>query len=290
MEVNKVFREIRKAVRLSSRLIKVRQYFLLGCLLVFFHWLLFRPEHGFISSAFLGEKVTDEYRKIFSVIFVFIVVFSILLELLHRIVRTSLSRKVISVSASVIFLSTIGSILWETSNLPPPNRTLKCEFTDCISWGEHPLVQSFNISKNELQDWQKECLIWWRMKTVGTIDYDNRNELSNESSKKVLSEFIQNSNGQNSKCPNDPEAHIYLNNIYAWESKNPIRIVVSVPISRKDGVEDSQEILRGVALAQYEANKEPIRGKKLLVGIADDGFEVKGDKFDIDRERYSAIL
>jgi ABC-type branched-subunit amino acid transport system substrate-binding protein len=280
MEVDKVFREIRKAVRLSSRLIKVRQYFLLGCLLVFFHWLLFRPEHGFISSAFLGEKVTDEYRKIFSVIF--------LLELLHRIVRTSLSRKVIAVSASVIFLSTSGSILWEISNLPPPNRTLTCQYTDCISWGEHPLVQSFDISENQLQDWQKECLTWWRMKTVGTIDYDNRNESSNKLSNDVLSAFVKDSENQKAKCPNDPEAHVYLNNIVAWKSKNPIRIVVSVPISRKDGVEDSQEILRGVVIAQDEANKADIKGKKLLVGIADDGFEVKGDSDDRGRERLSA--
>lgn len=54
--------------------------------------------------------------------------------------------------------------------------------------------------------------------------------------------------------PNDPEALIYLNNSYAAAEPNSITIGVSVPIGGSLNV--SQEILRGVAQAQNEINRE----------------------------------
>ncbi len=84
-----------------------------------------------------------------------------------------------------------------------------------------------------------------------------------------LSDFV-------ARCPNDPEARIYLNNSRVMESQSSFfEIVVSVPISREEGKggNDSQEILRGVELAQFDINEEDLLGEniKFLVGIMDDG-------------------
>ena len=71
---------------------------------------------------------------------------------------------------------------------------------------------------------------------------------------------------------NDPEARIYLNNSTAVLAKNPYRIGVSVPIGGNLGV--AEEILRGVAQAQEEINRNGgINGKLLLVEIANDDNE-----------------
>lgn len=67
--------------------------------------------------------------------------------------------------------------------------------------------------------------------------------------------------------PNDPETLIYLNNAQAGDRF--FKIAVSVPIGSNPNV--SQEILRGVAQAQDEINKQGgINGKKLLVEIVND--------------------
>jgi branched-chain amino acid transport system substrate-binding protein len=71
------------------------------------------------------------------------------------------------------------------------------------------------------------------------------------------------------KCGNDPEALIYLNNAQAAEKGNPFKIAVSVPIGSNLNV--AKEILRGVAQAQDEVNRNGgINGKLLQVAIAND--------------------
>ena len=77
--------------------------------------------------------------------------------------------------------------------------------------------------------------------------------------------------------PNDPEALIYSNNA-RFASSNPLLIAVGVPIGKNQDV--AQEMLRGVAQAQNEVNKncEPaeinnqcgINGKPLQVKIVND--------------------
>ncbi|MCC0178721.1 amino acid ABC transporter substrate-binding protein [Waterburya agarophytonicola K14] len=54
--------------------------------------------------------------------------------------------------------------------------------------------------------------------------------------------------------PNDPETLIYLNNSLAAREKQPITIGVSVPIG--GSLDVAKEILRGVAQAQNEINKQ----------------------------------
>lgn len=66
---------------------------------------------------------------------------------------------------------------------------------------------------------------------------------------------------------NDPETLIYLNNAKA-SNKSTLKIGVGVPIGTNPDV--AQEILRGVAQAQDEANQKGINSKLLQVVIAND--------------------
>jgi branched-chain amino acid transport system substrate-binding protein len=71
------------------------------------------------------------------------------------------------------------------------------------------------------------------------------------------------------KKPDDPEARIYLNNAKVGQN-SAIEIAVGVPIGQN--LDIAQEILRGVAQAQVELNRNSgIRGKLLKVKIIDDG-------------------
>ena len=73
-------------------------------------------------------------------------------------------------------------------------------------------------------------------------------------------------------CPNDPEIQIYLNNIDAGKNKDYIAIAVAVPISGEEEARDSQEILRGVALAQNKWNRdENNQDLQVAIAIADYG-------------------
>ncbi len=62
--------------------------------------------------------------------------------------------------------------------------------------------------------------------------------------------------------PNDPESRIYLQNLLAQEQGNPYTLAVVVPISSNP--DRAQETLRGVAMAQQQANQ-------LQIAIFDDG-------------------
>jgi len=159
-----------------------------------------------------------------------------------------------------------------------------------LSWGEDILIEKeFSVRKDNntsiqpspvWQGFDAKCLDNWSSKEDAAKAYS-----SGKFSKaaKGFKDFVD------ASCPNDPEARIYQNNAEAQSSSNRIyRIVVSVPISRKNGEGglDSQEILRGVELAQYKINEEEIlsNSTKLVVGILDDGpFEDT-----IERERGAA--
>jgi branched-chain amino acid transport system substrate-binding protein len=68
---------------------------------------------------------------------------------------------------------------------------------------------------------------------------------------------------------NDPEALIYLNNTLAELKGNPLQVAVSVPIGGNLNI--AREILRGVAQAQADFNRNGgIGGRLLQVKIADD--------------------
>lgn len=71
------------------------------------------------------------------------------------------------------------------------------------------------------------------------------------------------------KHPNDPETRIYLNNAIAANSKQTVKIAVSVPIGSNQPV--AEEILRGVAQIQDEINRDyGITGLPLQVVVAND--------------------
>ena len=71
------------------------------------------------------------------------------------------------------------------------------------------------------------------------------------------------------KNPNDPEALIYLNNAKAANSKETLKIAVSVPIGINQPI--AEEILRGVAEVQEEINRDfGIHGQPLQVVIGND--------------------
>lgn len=68
--------------------------------------------------------------------------------------------------------------------------------------------------------------------------------------------------------PNNPETSIYLNNA-RWAGKKALKITVSVPIGSNLNV--AQEILRGVAQAQDEVNRNGgINGTPVRIAIAND--------------------
>jgi branched-chain amino acid transport system substrate-binding protein len=69
--------------------------------------------------------------------------------------------------------------------------------------------------------------------------------------------------------PNDPEARIYLNNAKTANSKEILKIAVSVPLGKNQPI--AEEILRGVAEVQEKINQDSgIVGKPLQVVIAND--------------------
>jgi len=93
--------------------------------------------------------------------------------------------------------------------------------------------------------------------------------------------------------PNDPETRIYLNNTLAAKTKNPHKIGLSVPIGGNLNV--AQEILRGVAQAQLEINKNGgVKGNPVVVHIANDDNDTDtaleiADKFVRD-EKIAAVI
>jgi branched-chain amino acid transport system substrate-binding protein len=92
---------------------------------------------------------------------------------------------------------------------------------------------------------------------------------------------------------NDPEARIYLNNAIAAKTKDNYRIAVSVPIG--GNLATAQEILRGVAQAQDQVNRQGgIDGKLMMVEITNDDNDPKiaqeiANKLVVDKKVLAVV-
>lgn len=200
---------------------------------------------------------------------------------------------------AVVFL-TIGGFYFR-QNLRAavrPSFYLKCDVSgDCFSWGENILmsygyIQDTDSLENDTSSdgeekaekdsqgdtaWEK-CKQLWRLKASAVALYDTK------SATETLNTF-------RNQCKNDAEALIYLNNLVALERGKTYDIAISLPISTEGGESESQEILRGVAIAQYKINHSDDAKRGILVGIADDGFRVvpdSGENLKTSEERESA--
>ncbi|MDJ0729948.1 MAG: ABC transporter substrate-binding protein [Crocosphaera sp.] len=69
-------------------------------------------------------------------------------------------------------------------------------------------------------------------------------------------------------APNDPEVQIYLNNSQARKTGNPFTLAAVVPVDQKRT--NAEEMLRGVAQAQTQFNRQGINGKRLEIVIVND--------------------
>ena len=97
----------------------------------------------------------------------------------------------------------------------------------------------------------------WVLKQ-GIEYFEKRNYLQ------AISQF----NNAKKNYPHDIEAEIYYNNALAHKKGNYISLAVVVPVNATKKV--SQEILRGVAQAQFEYNKNNLDGRLLNIVIVND--------------------
>jgi ABC-type branched-subunit amino acid transport system substrate-binding protein len=90
-------------------------------------------------------------------------------------------------------------------------------------------------------------------------------------------------------CPGDAEAQIYYNNYDVIikhdnlnDSRHTIKLAVVVPLLRPNGIKDSFEILRGVSLAQFQANNQvhdQLNPKPfILIKIFNDGAKINNER------------
>lgn len=98
-----------------------------------------------------------------------------------------------------------------------------------------------------------------------------------------------------------PEATIYDSNRKSLENYSslfrlpslfhpPFKVAVALPISRKDGPFQSEEVLRGVAIAQKEWNTaENHRNSQVMVAVADDGYLDSTSESEKEAARKAAI-
>lgn len=140
-------------------------------------------------------------------------------------------------------------------------------------------------------------------KILAPIDYEGRDErmdnpacvLKHELKTRAVNSFPKDPENAKSLmlqylafCPSDAEAQVYLNNYDVVlnqrirnDSRPTIRLAVVVPLLRSNGIRDSFEILRGIALAQYKANNsrnENTQQKPLiLVMILNDGTKTNNE-------------
>lgn len=106
--------------------------------------------------------------------------------------------------------------------------------------------------------------------------------------------------GEESLFANRVEAFIYENNRNAISehASSYLTIAVSLPVKRQNGIFHSEEILRGVAIAQNEWNQKNTRNK-IVVVIADDGYSDNSERARIailtaeklvDREEVLGVI
>jgi len=192
---------------------------------------------------------------------------------------------------TVLCVGLFSILQWIPSTFAPRSpiaSEFKCEVRakndlqtqkDCFSWGENILIDKAAFTGKE--EWKKTCKGAWNSKESGSNHYLEDIKKVDSPSASEFKTFVE------SNCENDPEARIYWSNVEAERVGNPFRIAVSVPISRTNGgTSDSQEILRGVALAQYQINHDQegsvYNNRKLVVGITDDGYV--GETADLERK------
>ncbi|MFN9932444.1 MAG: ABC transporter substrate-binding protein [Cyanobacteriota bacterium] len=162
------------------------------------------------------------------------------------------------------------------------------------SHGENLLIKSDEI-RGEAGE---ACLAHGDLKANAINSFNNyQSEAAKEQSKELV-QAIAMMQQYVISCPQDAEAQIYLNNYVAmqWGLQNNaaaaakpmqfVKLAVVVPISRKNGVKDSLEILRGVSRAQYFINKEGHghRVPTFIIQIFDDGTTKLEAK---DRRQYA---
>lgn len=126
-----------------------------------------------------------------------------------------------------------------------------------ISLGNKTLIgEQFLIPDHTDMNRNKKIQLSVKKKQAGTQAFAQGNC---EEAKKLFAEA-------KNIFPNDPENIIYLHNVQV--GSNPLKIAVSVPIGNQPPI--AQEILRGVAYAQYKINETGINNRKLLVEIIND--------------------
>jgi ABC-type branched-subunit amino acid transport system substrate-binding protein len=81
-----------------------------------------------------------------------------------------------------------------------------------------------------------------------------------------------------------PESTIFKSNLAAVKRSSgffdhPLKVAVSLPISRDKGTFQAEEVLMGIAIAQEEWNKGEENGKtQMVVAIADDGYKLPSEE------------
>ncbi|KAM3104531.1 ABC transporter substrate-binding protein [Phormidesmis sp. 146-20] len=204
----------------------------------------------------LSNFLPDYYAIVFWIIFISSIFLAFLMEFfqLNRpILNNAISRRyvmlflgVVVAAISLVFLTT------RVIHLSASSSTLYSS-GDGFSWGEEFLMPESPDCKN---------------KTSGKVAFEGGDYGSAE---RYYRDYAS-----SESCRNYPEARIYFNNAHAMKTSNPMRIAVSVPITRKDGDRDSAELLRGIAIAQEQWNSDD-KNRQLLVGIVDDGHGMNGE-------------
>ena len=161
--------------------------------------------------------------------------------------QSSLTQRKFLVSVYIVILAVIAPALYLISNsdlqLPFTEKNDKNQIQKRFSTGDKTLILAQNNS----------------FKQAGTEAFAKGNYVTAQ----------KNFNSSLKSDRNDPEARIYLNNTIAAKAEDSYTVGVGVPIGGNLNV--AQEILRGVAQAQEEINKNGgIDGKLLMVEIAND--------------------
>ncbi len=170
------------------------------------------------------------------------------LKQLLNLIRQNRGKLALGLAAAIAI-----AVVYFNDKIPPKSLSVP---PVKFSWGEELLTSpSTNSDK-------PKCNEAYTKKAEGEKAFEEKN----------FSEAVEHFRSFLEQCPYDPEARIYLNNAQAEYSGNPIKIAVSVPIdTRKLSPFISQGILRGVAQAQEELNKQGgINNRLLKIGIADD--------------------
>ena len=161
--------------------------------------------------------------------------------------QLNLTQRKFLVSVYIVILAVIAPALYLISNsdlqVPFTNKSDKNQIQNRISAGDKILILAQNNS----------------FKQAGIEAFANKDYITAR----------ENFDSSLKSNPNDPEARIYFNNAIAAKTQDPYTIGVGVPIGGNLNI--AREILRGVAQAQEEVNKNGgIDGKLLMVEIAND--------------------